>query len=72
MSLGALGLQQQLSHLCVVSRGIVLKGRNNHKNAISRNSWAALMLAEKSIAGFIEFTAAESDRVQQNLYQYSF
>lgn len=63
MSLGALGLQQQLSHLCVVSCGIVLKARNSHKNSVSRNLRAALMLAEKSIAGFIEFSAAESDRV---------
>lgn len=46
-------------HICVVSCGIVLKARNSHKNAISRNSWAALILAEKIIAGFIEFSGAE-------------
>lgn len=63
MSLGALGLQQQLSRLCVVSCGIVLKARKSHKNAISRNSWATLILAEKSVAGFIEFRGAESGRV---------
>ena len=41
------------SGLCVVSRGIVLKARNNHKNALSRNLWAELILAEMNIAGFI-------------------
>lgn len=60
LSLGALRLQQQPSPLCVVSCGIVLKGRNSQLNVISKNSWAALILAEKSIAGFIELSGAES------------
>jgi len=46
-----------------MSCGIVLKARNNHKNALSRNLWTELILAKMHIAGFIEFSGAESDRV---------
>lgn len=46
-----------------MSHGIVLKARNNHTNALSRNLGAELILAEMNIAGFIEFSGAESDRV---------
>lgn len=46
-----------------MSRRIVLKARNNHENALSRNLQADLILAEMNIAGFIEFSGAESDRV---------
>lgn len=45
-----------------VSHGIVLKAKNNHKNALSRNLRAELVLAEMNIAGFIEFSGAESDK----------
>lgn len=50
--------------VCVyVPHGIVLKSKSNHKNALSRNLWAELVLAEMNIAGFIEFSGAESDEV---------
>lgn len=46
-----------------MSCAIVLKARNNFINALSRNLQAELILAEMNIAGFIEFSGAESDTV---------
>lgn len=51
----------------MVSRTIVLKTRNSYyKNAPSRNLWAELLLAEANIAGFVEFSGAESDSITKS------